>query len=68
MHQEGDTVRCVSARGYVLTTGKEYKVLEVVPQTYMENGFTFPYYVAVRDDLGRLVLCHHHRFQPVPKE
>lgn len=27
MHQEGDTVRCVSARGYVLTTGKEYKVL-----------------------------------------
>lgn len=67
LHQKGDVVVCACPRGYALTEGKQYEVLKVVPPIHMEIGFTFPSYVVVRDDLGRAVECHHHRFRPVSR-
>lgn len=58
----GERVVCRNSSGYLFTEGKEYEVVEMIPPTPMENGFTFPAYVVVTNDNGRLSHCHAHRF------
>lgn len=60
----GDTVRAVAVRGYALTTGKTYTVLEYSDPVHAE-GFTWPAYVVVTDDNGKRATCHTHRFAKV---
>ena len=63
--QKGDTVVCRNKSGYLFTEGKEYTVVAYDPEMYDSStpgGFTWPAYVVVRDDNGRNVKCHAHRF------
>ncbi len=60
--QTGDVVTCRASRGYCLTTGKEYRVLEYQPEAHDIN-FTWPAYVKVQDDYGKEVWCHACRFE-----
>lgn len=65
--QTGDVVVCVGSRGYCLTTGKEYTVLDYQPAWYDSSaaaGFKWPAYVIVEDDFGVRVHCHASRFKP----
>jgi hypothetical protein len=59
--QKGDTVICRAARGYDFTTGKAYTVTDYQEQAWTP-GFTWPAYVQVRDDSGKLAWAHAHRF------
>ena len=47
---------------YNLTENKEYELVELIPQHHTAN-FTFPRYVAVIDDNGKVTQCHAYRFQ-----
>ncbi|UDL16929.1 hypothetical protein [Stenotrophomonas phage TS-10] len=58
----GDIVVCTGSRGYHLTTGKRYRVLAYLPEEHSEH-FTWPEYVNVTDDYGKVVGCHAHRFK-----
>lgn len=64
LHKKGDTVVCVHASGYPLTTGKQYTVVAVVPVCHMDDGYVFPSYVVVVGDLDEDCVCHHYRFRP----
>ncbi len=52
--------------GYNLTEGKEYEVLEYIPEWLDESvpaGFTWPAYVAFLDDNGKRQEAHASRFK-----
>lgn len=58
---KGDQVVCHASRGYAFTEGKTYTVLKYepsVPDTY----FTWPAYLRVVDDTGKVAICHASRF------
>lgn len=64
---KGDVVVCRNASGYVFTEGKTYGVIAYHPEWFdssVPGGFTWPAYVVVRDDYGRNVRAHAHRFTP----
>ena len=58
--------RVVTTGSYMwsLTEGEEYVVVEYRPSVCFPS-FTFPPYVTVMGDLGRLVTGHTHRFRPL---
>lgn len=58
----GDTVVCRRAEGYAFTEGKEYAVSKYEPRT-PDGMFTWPAYLHVEDDNGRVVVCHANRFK-----
>jgi hypothetical protein len=47
-----------------LTQGKVYTVKEYIPRS-VHPTFTFPPYLTVWDDSGKLVTGHDHRFKPL---
>jgi hypothetical protein len=57
----GDKVVCRHVRGYFFTEGKAYTVLKYEPR-YPDGNYTWPAYVHVVDDLGKVVVCHASRF------
>ena len=57
----GDLVVCRGSRGYHLTTGNRYTVVEYQPEV-RDPTFTWPAYVMVKDNYGDPVWCHAHRF------
>ena len=70
MFNEGDQAICTGSRGYDLTTGKVYTILKYEPSYHDCNGvsgFTWPAYVKVTDDYGKIVHCHAHRFKPAKR-
>lgn len=63
----GDVVRCKSSRGYDLTEGKHYVVVAFTPESRIPGEwFTWPEYVAVVDDGGKVTEGHAYRFELVP--
>lgn len=64
--KKGDIVICTGSRGYNFTAGKEYVIIDYSPECYESNagGFTWPAYVQVADDAGKVVTCHARRFKP----
>ena len=58
----GDKVTPVYSSGYHLTMGKVYKVVSYDPP-FREEIFTWPAYVQIHDDLGKLVTAHARRFK-----
>ena len=66
--KSGDKVRCTGSRGYELTTGEIYTVLEYEPP-YRDpssySGFSWPAYVVLLDDNGRRVHLHANRFEKI---
>lgn len=61
----GDVLPCIGARGYNFTTGKLYTIVQYEPPV-PDLNYTWPAYVQVEDDTGKLVLCHASRFEPLP--
>lgn len=62
--QPGDKVVARATRGYALSEGRTYTVKDYAPRhDVREIGFTWPAYVTVVDDWGRVVTAHAHRFQ-----
>ena len=59
----GDKVTPLYTSGYHLTTGKVYDVVGFDPP-YPDENFTWPAYVEVIDDRGKLVVAHARRFKP----
>ncbi|UGL61199.1 hypothetical protein [Xanthomonas phage MUD8-T1] len=64
--QAGTVVVSKHTALFRLTGGKEYTVVEVIPRTPMENGFTFPEYWVVVDDFGDRTAFHTYRFKEKP--
>lgn len=65
----GDIVVCYDSHGYAFTKGKEYTVVDYIPEFYdrdTPSGFTWPAYIKIIDDDGREVRCHANRFIPKP--
>ena len=60
----GDVVVCVSANGYTLPRGKQYVVVKYEAE-YPDSAFTWPAYVTIQSDQGRLFICHAYRFKKV---
>lgn len=63
--KRGDTVICRDSGGYDLTTGNAYVVIEYEPpytDPTSRSGFTWPAYVVVLDDYGKMIHCHASRF------
>lgn len=63
----GDTVVCYDSHGYAFTEGKEYTVVDYIPEPYdrdTPSGFTWPTYLKIINDYGRQVRCHASRFLP----
>lgn len=58
----GDKVKCLNATGYLLTKGKVYEISEYEPKFRLGN-FTFPPYVKVIGDNGKMLHCHATRFK-----
>lgn len=61
----GSKVVCNYSRGYDLTEGKEYTLLDYEPQFYENDnhaGFTWPATVILKDDGGDTIQCHAMRF------
>lgn len=55
-------VICRHNKGYYsLTEGREYEVKELLPQLHTRT-FTFPRYVSVIDDTGKVSTGHAYRF------
>lgn len=52
---------CRVSNGYNIVVGKEYKIVEFLPQ-YVTANFTFPRYVDFHDDNGKLCTAHAYRF------
>lgn len=62
--KKGDVVICTGSRGYSFTTGKEYVIIGYEDKTSCpDTGFTWPAYVYVEDDYGKISYCHAHRFK-----
>lgn len=62
--KKGDIVICVHSYGYLFTTGKEYVIIEYDAESSCpDTGFTWPDYVSVKDDNGKIAYCHAHRFK-----
>ncbi|WKC56448.1 hypothetical protein [Stenotrophomonas phage c9-N] len=62
--EAGDKVVCTGTRGYDLTAGQEYVIIEYVPAIHSEN-FIWPAMVVVLDDYGKMIECHARRFKEV---
>lgn len=65
--EPGDTVICVRSRGYAFTEGKEYTVVDYIPEFYdrdTPSGFTCPACLDIIDNSDRRVRCHASRFLP----
>ena len=60
--KKGDKITPVYTSGYHLTMGKVYKVVSYRPP-FSEETFTWPAYVQIHDDSGRLVTAHARRFK-----
>jgi len=62
---KGEKIVCRSARGYDLTEGKTYEVVqydEPWQDKDSPGGFTWPAYVHVINDSGKQVAAHASRF------
>ena len=59
---QGDKVTPVYTSGYFLTEGKVYEVVKSDPPFY-DEGFTWPAYVEICDDRGKLAVAHARRFR-----
>lgn len=57
----GDAIRCLGSRGYSLTAGEVYTVVEYQPEC-RDFNYTWPAYVRVLDDNGKSCWCHASRF------
>ena len=58
----GDKVTPVYSSGHHLTMGKVYVVVSYDPP-FSEETFTWPAYVQIHDDRGKLVTAHARRFK-----
>ena len=58
----GDKVTPVYSSDYHLTMGKVYVVVTYDPP-WSEENFTWPAYVQIHDDLGKLATAHARRFK-----
>lgn len=61
---EGQVVEAMGCRGYPITLGKHYTVLEYIPANHCD-GFTFPPYVKFVDDDGNVREAHASRFRSI---
>ena len=58
-------VICKNKSGYYnLTENKEYEVHELIPRLITLN-FTFPRYISVIDDNGKVTTGHAYRFETI---
>ena len=60
----GDKVLPNYSSDYHLTLGKAYVVVKYDPP-FREDNFTWPAYVQIHDDRGKLVTAHARRFKSV---
>ena len=60
----GDKVTPNYSSGYHLTLGKAYVVVSYDPP-YPDENFTWPAYVQIHDDRGKLATAHARRFELV---
>ena len=60
----GDKVTPIYTSDYFLTMGKVYEVVKYGPP-FREENFTWPAYVQIHDDRGKLATAHARRFKPV---
>ena len=60
----GDKITPVYLSDYHLTMGKVYEVVKYDPP-FREENFTWPAYVQIHDDRGRIATAHARRFKPV---
>ena len=60
----GDKITPNYSSGYHLTMGKVYEVVKYDPP-YPDENFTWPAYVQIHDDRGKLATAHARRFKPV---
>ena len=60
----GDKVTPLYTSDYHLTMGKVYDVVKYEPAFY-DEGFTWPAYVEIIDDRGKLAVAHARRFRAV---
>lgn len=61
---QGDRVAPLYTSGYHLTMGKAYVVVKYDPP-FPEDFFTWPAYVQIHDDRGKLVVAYARRFKLV---
>lgn len=64
----GQVVRCVNPFPFTMSKGKEYTILYFElggPIEYAKNGFIFPNYVKVENDVGTVQTCHATRFEEI---
>lgn len=65
--EPGDKVICYDSHGYAFTKGKEYTVVDYIPEfddRDTASGFTYPAYLDIIDNSDRRVRCHASRFLP----
>lgn len=65
--EPNDKVICVESSGYNFTEGKEYTVVDYIPEfddPDIPSGFTWPAYLDTIDDDSFQVRCHASRFIP----
>lgn len=58
----GTLLRCHRDCDYFLTKGKVYTAIEVTAPQSTDVGFTFPAYVYLHDDRGKVACAHLSRF------
>ena len=58
----GDKITPVYTTAYHLTMGKVYEVVKYDPP-FPDENFTWPAYVEIYDDHGKLVVAHARRFK-----
>ena len=61
----GQKVVAVASAQWRITGGKHYTVVHMEPEHVAENGFRFPEYVTVTDDLGDKTQFHTYRFRAI---
>lgn len=61
---QGDKVTPVYTSGYFLMEGKVYEVVKF-EEPFPEDFFTWPAYVEIYDDRGKLAVAHARRFKLV---
>ena len=59
---QGDRITPVYSSGYHLTMGKVYEVVKY-EAPFPEDFFTWPAYVEIHDDRGKLAVAHARRFR-----